>query len=297
MSRDAAFLLGKGGVGKTTCALALALARSRSTRVLLLSLDPAHSIADLAGTPVGGVPRTIAPGLEAYEPDLEGLARARARRAVDLVRSGYRHLDALGLGGLADLVEHAPGLGEQSCLDVLGAQIERGDEERLLVVDMPATGQSVGVLVMPQLSIEWIGCLSALRSRILERRASIAHVRGPGSVQGPVSSSADPVTHRLGREAEELEGIRALLAERATHLIVINPEPLSIAEGSRLRSVLRRLGTDGSCLVLNRWEGDPQARLDGLEDLPRIVLPDLGSSARDRARLEELGVLIAKGLE
>src|SRR5205823_4837701 len=41
---------GKGGVGKTSCAAALALAlteRDHDQRVLLLSVDPAHSLADI----------------------------------------------------------------------------------------------------------------------------------------------------------------------------------------------------------------------------------------------------------
>src|SRR5262245_27603922 len=46
------FFGGKGGVGKTTCASAVALAASREgKRVLLVSTDPAHSTSDIFGTP------------------------------------------------------------------------------------------------------------------------------------------------------------------------------------------------------------------------------------------------------
>ena len=48
------FFGGKGGVGKTTCASATALAASRAgKRVLLVSTDPAHSTADIFERPIG----------------------------------------------------------------------------------------------------------------------------------------------------------------------------------------------------------------------------------------------------
>jgi arsenite-transporting ATPase len=46
--RKILFFGGKGGVGKTTCASAVALAASRQgRRVLLVSTDPAHSTSDM----------------------------------------------------------------------------------------------------------------------------------------------------------------------------------------------------------------------------------------------------------
>ena len=51
------FFGGKGGVGKTTCASAMALAASRAgKRVLLVSTDPAHSTSDIFERPIGPEP-------------------------------------------------------------------------------------------------------------------------------------------------------------------------------------------------------------------------------------------------
>src|SRR6516162_8390953 len=66
------FFGGKGGVGKTTCSAAFALAASRSGHhVLLVSIDPAHSTADIFEQPIGGDARVIEPGLSAVEIDPE----------------------------------------------------------------------------------------------------------------------------------------------------------------------------------------------------------------------------------
>src|SRR5438270_12143657 len=60
---ELSFFIGKGGVGKTTLASAFALhsaAQKRKTRpTLLISTDPAHSVADIFQTKLGDSPRAI----------------------------------------------------------------------------------------------------------------------------------------------------------------------------------------------------------------------------------------------
>jgi len=52
---------GKGGVGKTTCAAALGLRSARKDiPTLVLSTDPAGTLADALGATLSGDPRTIA---------------------------------------------------------------------------------------------------------------------------------------------------------------------------------------------------------------------------------------------
>src|SRR5262249_44320715 len=76
--------VGKGGVGKTTCAAAtaMALAQQRAgARVLALSVDPAHSLGDALDVALGDDERAVPgapPGLRARELDADAaLARTR----------------------------------------------------------------------------------------------------------------------------------------------------------------------------------------------------------------------------
>ena len=54
-------VVGKGGVGKTTCATGLAAAfAARGERTMLVSTDPAAALADVAGAPIGTSETAIA---------------------------------------------------------------------------------------------------------------------------------------------------------------------------------------------------------------------------------------------
>ena len=61
---------GKGGVGKTSVAAATALKASLAgKKVLVMSTDPAHSLADVFDTEIGSDPKEMATGLWAQEMD------------------------------------------------------------------------------------------------------------------------------------------------------------------------------------------------------------------------------------
>src|SRR5699024_4257258 len=68
--RRVLFLGGKGGVGKTTVASALALAASRQgRRALVVSTDPAHNLGHLWGRRIGDRPTRLAENLQGLEID------------------------------------------------------------------------------------------------------------------------------------------------------------------------------------------------------------------------------------
>src|SRR5439155_1019047 len=100
---------GKGGVGKTSAAAAVGLGlaeRRPDARILVLSTDPAHSLGDALGLPLGDDERPV--------PGLPGLA-ARELDATAAFLLKYRAV--VGLGELAsDLLDVARDLRELAAL-------------------------------------------------------------------------------------------------------------------------------------------------------------------------------------
>src|SRR5262249_60014372 len=111
---------GKGGVGKTSAAAAVAIAlgeRRPDARVLALSTDPAHSLGDALGQVVGDVERPV-PGVaclfarELDAPAAFAVRRERYRASVDegfdaLLR-GSRFQVAYDRDVVRELIDLAP---------------------------------------------------------------------------------------------------------------------------------------------------------------------------------------------
>jgi arsenite-transporting ATPase len=159
--------------------VALALAGRRpEDRVLLLSTDPAHSVADVLETPLGDDERAIPgapPGLRARELDA-GRAfadwRDRHREKVGEAAGAFT-ADGGGVQELLDLTP--PGVDEllavSSLLDaVFGAD---GGEPAydLVVVDTAPTGHALRLLEMPELALSWDHYLLSL---LLKYREAVA---------------------------------------------------------------------------------------------------------------------------
>jgi arsenite-transporting ATPase len=171
---------GKGGVGKTTCAAAVALAlaaRDPARRILLLSADPAHSLADVLrlgqrqahGAAIGDA--TPVPGargrLRVLELDADAaLARrqARYRDAVDelfaMLRAGSRFDIAFDRAVLRDLIELAPsGLDELfsvlAVVDALAPGAHGRPPYDTVIVDTAPTGHALRLLELPATALPW----------------------------------------------------------------------------------------------------------------------------------------------
>ena len=241
---------GKGGVGKTTCAAALALSLARRTRepILLLSTDPAHSLADVLGQSVGGAPRSVLgapPNLRVREIDAtRELNRIRARyaRSVDalfdrLARSTSSvHIDVShdrnAMHGLIDLAP--PGIDELAAIIEVADSIE-ADSTRTIILDTAPTGHALRLLEMPELVHDWV---KALMSIVLKYQP-IGGVEelGPALVQ---------LSRGLGR-------LRGLIADRdnTSFIVVTRAAALPRAETVDLIAALNRLDVHVPAVVIN----------------------------------------------
>lgn len=164
------FLLfaGKGGVGKSTCAAAAAVHLAETgRRTLLFSTDPAHSLGDTLGYPVGpqvgSVPEVA--GLWAWEPDSEAdLERFKAswrEPILQLVAAGT-YLNEEEAKVFLDL--GLPGIDELMGLQRV-ADLWRDGAFEHFVWDTAPSGHTLRLLALPEVLEGWIRALAALRQK------------------------------------------------------------------------------------------------------------------------------------
>ena len=142
------FVTGKGGVGKTTVAAALAqLAAERGQRVLACEVDAKGDLSSLfEAPPTGFTEREIAPGVFAMSMDTEASLREYLKLNLKIPVVGR-------IGPLAKAFDFvataAPGVREILTVGKLCYEVREGHYD-LVVVDAPATGHIVSQLDAPQ---------------------------------------------------------------------------------------------------------------------------------------------------
>jgi arsenite/tail-anchored protein-transporting ATPase len=246
--RPIVFVGGKGGVGKTTTATALATRWARAgRRTLLVSTDPAHSTADLLGMRLGDEPTPVEEGLDAVEIDPERHAdayvervrrdahrviapevRATVDRHLDLARQGAGTLESATLDRLADLVAWCP------------------DPYERLVVDTAPTGHTLRLLAMPDLLTGWVQGL------VRQREQARGVDRMLRNLAGDDTREEDPVITRLRRQRDRLTTLRRRLEQDALVHLVLLPERLPIEETARALATLDDSALPVGALVVNR---------------------------------------------
>ena len=199
---------GKGGVGKTTISAATAIACAiGGARTLLVSTDPAHSIADVLGVAVDGDPTEVpgVPNLWAAQVDTRG----RFEQSWSHIR-GYL-VGVLAARGMAEVQAEEltvlPGAEEIVALLELRRLAESGDFDAI-IVDCAPTGETLRLLALPETIGFYAQRLLGAPQRVL--RSIAASLTGlPGSAPNATVRDA------LGELLAELMAARALLADPA----------------------------------------------------------------------------------
>lgn len=150
--------LGKGGVGRTSIATAIALSAAwRGMRTLIVETDPQRPVARSYGHRPGLEPLVLEPhlwalflgGQESLE-DYLGLVVPRPILRAVFASSLYQYF-----------VNAAPALRELTMMGKIYHEIERRPKSKppwdVLVVDAPASGQALGMIRMPFVARETFG--------------------------------------------------------------------------------------------------------------------------------------------
>ena len=235
---------GKGGVGKTTCAAATALrAAEAGYRTLVLSSDPAHSLADALDRRLGPEPEPVAPRLFAQEVDLYYSMKKYWENMRQLLLTVFRWQGVEGVA--AEEMAALPGMSEGSVLLWLD-QLYRSGEYDLIVVDSAPTGETLTLLTLPQVTQWWVARAFPLQKTAI-KTAGFALRKTTGI-------PLDRGYEELNRLFEQLKRIQAVLADPKTSSVrlVVNPEKMVIDEARRAYAYLQLYGYGVDAVIVNR---------------------------------------------
>ena len=251
--RPLTIVAGKGGVGKSTVACALAVAAAdEDSQTLLVSTDPAPSIADALGKSdapwaENDIEATIdeVPGLvvrqlnataafarlrETYQERIDALFETLLARGVDIAHDRAIVRDLLALA--------PPGVDELFALSTLGDAVVGGRFDRI-IVDPAPTGHLLRLLEMPAIALDW-------SHRLMRLMLKYREITGLGET-----------ARELLDFAKRTRTLQAIFVDhsRCGLVLVSLDEPLARAETERLAAAVRRLGIDVGAVVWNRASG------------------------------------------
>lgn len=241
---------GKGGVGKTTVAGALAwnlAKRHPDKQLLLVSIDPAHSLGDLFQTKLGQDPIPLLPNLLGQEVDAAAVLEQFRQDYLEEVAAILAGEGTAGVEVQYDpqawrqlLQMPPPGLDEvMALLSVL--RQETSGQFDLVVLDTAPTGHLLRFLQMPQALEGWVSLALKLwlKYRDVVGRSEWAQ--------------------RMRELLAQVRQLRQQLQDPqlVTFIPVFNPEQAVLAETERLLAELDALGIPHPYAVLNRvWLED-----------------------------------------
>jgi len=237
---------GKGGVGKTTTAAATALrCADDGLRTIVLSTDPAHSLADAFDTPLGPLPVEIAPNLDGQQLD----AQDRLEDTWSDIRDYLIEVLAwAGLEGIeAEELSVIPGLDEVFALADIREHAASGAWD-VVVVDCAPTAETLRLLSLPDI-------LTWYMDRVFPALRRVNGVISPVLTRvSTLPAPGDAVFGALARFYARLAGVRELLtdARRTSVRLVVNPERMVIAEAKRTYTYLSLFGYHVDGVVANR---------------------------------------------
>src|SRR5579871_4793297 len=243
---------GKGGVGKTSLAAATGLQLSHlGYRTLVMSVDPAHSLADSFDLETGlfhgktGDPYPIDDHLAIHEVNIQKEIKRHWKEISSYVISVLR---TTGISDVeAEELAILPGMEELSAMMYVN-QFRREARYDVIVLDCAPTAESMRSVSMPT-TLEWY-----MRHIFPFQRSVLRAVRPIANRVSPIELPPDSYFANVQNLFDKLEGIDELLEDpKLTSVrLVTNPERMVLRETQRAFVYFSLHGLTVDSVIVNR---------------------------------------------
>jgi len=235
---------GKGGVGKTSCAIATALRLSEKFNTLLISTDPAHSVSDCLEQQIGFKVTKVEGTAKLWAIEVvadEALSGFKTQHQAELKKllETSTNLDNEDIDDLLTL--SIPGIDEVMSFKTIIDFIEEGGYDKY-VVDTAPTGHALRLISSPKLLDEWIKMAARMRWKYRYMITSFSGSYQPDEVD----------TFLLGLK-KTVKRIESILKDKARceFIPVCIAESMAITETGRLLSDLGKSGIIPRQIIVN----------------------------------------------
>jgi arsenite-transporting ATPase len=237
---------GKGGVGKTSVATATALACARSgLRTIVMSTDPAHSLADSLDIPLGATPLEVEPNLFAQQVQ----ANEEMERHWSAVQGWLTELlSDRGLERItAEELTVPPGFDELFALLQIKDHHDSGEYD-VIIVDCAPTGETLRLLSFPDVAQWWIEKVFPWERKLMAAARPVAKA----FMDIPLPDKE--VYNEVERLVGSLVAMNDILRDHAnTSLrLVMTPDKMVISEAMRTFTYLNLYGYLTDAVIVNR---------------------------------------------
>ena len=255
-------VVGKGGVGKTTCASALALESSRAHRTLVLTTDPARALPAVLESDVGAEAAQVG-NTDLYAQYIDAAVQRerfmqRYREPIRAILDRGTYLDD---EDIAPMIDSALPGGDEIFAAIELAELLSSAEFERIVVDTAPTGHTLRLLDLPATFRALVQLLESMQAkhRFMVRALARSYR----------ADEADRFLSEMERLVSSLE--RTLTNGDACRAVVVtNDEPVVMAESLRLADALRSRRVSVGAVV---WNGSGAA--SALTSAPQYSVPRL----------------------
>lgn len=241
------FIGGKGGVGKTTTAVAIAFLlakKSLNDSVLLISTDPAHSLGDSLEMKLDDMPCSLKdyPNLKVRELNTAKLSNAfseKHKKELKLLAERGTYFDSYDVQSFFDL--SLPGADEiMAILEI--SYLLQDKNLKYLVIDTAPTGHTLSLLNLPKVLDAWLDIFD-----LMQEKHHILQLHFSGKQRD------DFVDVFLRKMHFDIKCVQQWLHTTIStnFIVVMLPEVLSLEETKRLISHLRDQKISVHTIVVN----------------------------------------------
>jgi arsenite-transporting ATPase len=237
---------GKGGVGKTTLSAATAAyLSSLGKKVLVVSVDPAHSLSDVLEVEVGPEPKAIAENFFAQEIDVYFSVEKYWGKLQEYLRSLLKWQGVEEV--LAEEMSILPGMEEVSAFLWINSHVEEGRYD-VIIVDSAPTGETLRFLSLPDAASWWITKVLPLQRKLMKFIRPVAKVATDMPL--PEEETYDALED-LFRQVYNLYYL--LQNPKVSSVrIVTNPEKMVLRETEKAYTYLHLFGFPVDAILVNR---------------------------------------------